>query len=76
MQTREKKYLDVKSFSRQIGVKPTTIRKWMNRREINYAKIGPPNVDLRGRDRRKVMIPVEEVERLVENVPRVIDSEL
>ena len=45
----------VEEFSREIGLKPPTIREWMAKRKIAYVKLGT----------KAVRIPRSELDRLL-----------
>lgn len=47
--------LTVREAAGRLGFQESTIRKWIQRRQIDYVKSG----------RRAVRIPIEEVERII-----------
>ena len=51
-----------------LSVTVRTIHKWYTSGNINIVKIGPPKVDILGRDRRVCRISQTEIDRLREEI--------
>ena len=60
------KLITLKEASGKLGVTPACFRKWHKAGIIEIIKLGPPNKDKLGRDRRICRVRESDIDKLME----------